>query len=146
MIAGREVIFFLEWDRGTESQDRLLGKVANYVRYFVRRRGASTNHILFVFPAPGKELSFHRYAARKLPADERCCAFWTTTVGRLEALSPRGPIFRKLTRRPSCNKLEDGADRLAVPQLTSQPPSGCSVNNCIGKPGWWERRANGGQV
>jgi hypothetical protein len=81
---------YLEWDRGTESVDRLLRKSANYIHYFVRRVAADYSHILFVFPSVTTELAYHKGLTKQLPADERCCVFWTTTVNRLEVLSPTG--------------------------------------------------------
>jgi hypothetical protein len=157
LIRGQEVIFYLEWDRGTESVDRLLRKSANYIRYFVRRVAADYSHILFVFPSVTKELAYHKGLAKQLPADERCCVFWTTTVNRLEVLSPRGPIWWKVSRRPPRHDNAGGsasptdevhwtADRVPLYGLAGQPASGYSVSSCIGKPGWWERRLSGGQV
>jgi hypothetical protein len=157
LVAGREVTFFLEWDRGTESIDRLLRKSANYVRYFVKRVAADYSHILFVFPSVTKELAYHKGLAKQLPADERCCVFWTTTVNRLEVFSPRGPIWWKVSRRPPRHDNSGGlpsptdevhwtADRVPLYGLAGQPASGYSVSSCIGKPGWWERRLSGGQA
>jgi hypothetical protein len=142
LVAGREVIFFLEWDRGTESVDRLLRKSANYIRYFVRRVAADYNHILFVFPSLNKELAYHKGLAKQLPADERCCVFWTTTVNRLEVFSTRGPIWWKVSRRaPS-----DGTARAPLGSLAGRPEHEYSAASCIGKPDWWDRRPAGGQV
>jgi hypothetical protein len=157
LVAGREVTFFLEWDRGTESVDRLLRKSANYIRYFVKRVAADYSHILFVFPSVTKELAYHKGLAKQLPADERCCVFWTTTVNRLEVFSPREPIWWKVSRRrtrhdtagalPSpTDEVHSAADRVPLYGLASQPASDHSVSSCIGKPGWWERRLSGGQA
>lgn len=157
LVAGREVIFYLEWDRGTESLDRLLRKSANYTRYFVRRVAANYSHILFVFPSASKELAYHRNFAKELPADERCCVFWTTTVAYLEALGPRGPVWWKVRRIAPRNDTTEaslvsskgspaGSSRFSLNGMASQPSDGYAVNHCIGKPAWWERRLSGGQV
>jgi len=157
LLGGTEIIFFLEWDRGTESVDRLHRKSANYIRYFVRRKAANYSHVLFVFPSSAKELAYHKSIAEELPRDELCCVFWTTTLKHLELSSPRGPIWWKVTRRPP--RVDAAASesrpppafiaysgRVALDRLASQPGHGSSVANCIGKPSWWERRLAGGQV
>jgi Replication-relaxation len=155
LLAGREIIFFLEWDRGTESIDRLQRKAANYIRYFVRRIEASSNHIFFVLPSSSKELAFHKGVAEQLPRDERCCVFWTTTVGCLAAFSPRGPVWWRGARRvpgggsrrtPSGERGRMPSSRVSLESLAGQRGEGLSVGDCIGKPRWWERRLAGGQV
>jgi len=157
LLGDREITFFLEWDRGTESVDRLHRKSANYMRYFVRRHGANYAHVLFVFPSSAKELAYHRSIAEDLPRDEVCCVFWTTTLEHLELASPRGPIWWKVEPRPprdeatrirsrqSAAWLAAGS-RVSLDGLASQPGHGSSVANCIGKSGWWEQRLAGGQV
>jgi hypothetical protein len=157
LLGDREIIVFLEWDRGTESVDRLHRKSANYVRYFVRRKAASYAHVLFVFPSSAKELAYHKSVAEELPRDEPCCVFWTTTVKHLELSGPLGPVWWKVTRRPpgddAAGSESDSSEaklvasrRVSLGRLASQPGHGSSVANCIGKPGWWERRLAGGQV
>jgi len=156
LVGGQEIVFYVEWDRGTESVDRLLRKSANYIRYFIRRVAAAYSHILFVFPSSGKELAFHKGLTKELPADERCCVFWTTTVNGLEVLGPGGPIWWKVSRQspryditgasPSSSDGQLGVDRVQLSRLASQPAPGYTVGSCIGKPGWWERRLSGGQV
>jgi hypothetical protein len=95
-LAGdREITFFLEWDRGTESVDRLHRKSANYVRYFLRRKAANYAHVLFVFPSSAKELAYHKSMAEDLPHDELCCIFWTSTLNHLELSGPRGAVWWK---------------------------------------------------
>jgi hypothetical protein len=158
LLGDREITFFLEWDRGTESVDRLHGKSANYIRYFARRRGANYAHVLFVFPSSAKELAYHQSIAEDLPRDEVCCVFWTTTLKHLELAGPRGPIWWKVKRRRPSEDDARGmrsrrseawraaASRVSLDGLASQPGHGSSVANCIGKPGWWDRRLAGGQV
>jgi hypothetical protein len=155
LISGREIIFFLEWDRGTESIGRLQRKSANYSRYFVRRMHASTTHIFFVLPSWSKELAFHKGVAQQLPRDERCCVFWTTTVSYLEALGPRGSVWWRMARRlprggaegsPYGDTWRMPSNRVSLEGLATQQGEGLSVGDCIGKPSWWVRRLAGGQV
>jgi hypothetical protein len=156
LVASREIIFFLEWDRGTESIDRLQRKSANYIRYFVRRREANYNHILFAFPSASKELAYHKSLAPQLPVEQLCCVFWTTTLAKLEALGPRGPIWWKVSRRapqrdsgrtsPTPTGLWHGHARLSLHQLPSRTSHDYAIGSCIGKSGWWERRPTGGQT
>ena len=85
LISGREITFFLEWDRGTESVERLRRKSGNYIRFYANRRQANSVHVLFVFPSAGKEAAYHKSLADELPGDKLCCVFWTTTVEMLSA-------------------------------------------------------------
>jgi hypothetical protein len=43
-----EVVFLLEWDRGTESPQRNGQKASQYISYFTGRRDAQLNNVLFV--------------------------------------------------------------------------------------------------
>ncbi len=136
LVGDREITFFLEWDRGTESVDRLHRKSANYIRYFARRRGANYAHVLFVFPSSAKEIAYHESIAEDLPRDELCCVFWTTTLKHLELASPRGPIWWKVERRPPSEDDARGmrsrrsgawlaaASRVSLDGLASQPGYG----------------------
>lgn len=157
LAGSREVLFFLEWDRGTESIDRLHRKSANYIRYFVRRREANYSHILVVFPSSSKELAYHKGVGPQLPVDKVCCVFWTTTVTQLETFGPRGAIWWKVSRSTprrdigrtssSATGQWQGVSRLPLSELPSLPSQeDFPIGSCIGKPRWWERRPTGGQT
>jgi hypothetical protein len=83
--------------------------------------------------------------AKDLPQGEQCCVFLTTTVHTIEALSPRGPVWWKVARRVVVGA--SGSSRLSFDELASRPiEHAYSVNNCIGKPNWWEKRLAGGHA
>jgi len=157
LVPGREITFFLEWDRGTESVERLRRKSANYVRYFENRREANYAHVLFVFPSSSKEAAFHRSLADELPRDGLCCVFWTTTVQHLQESDPRTPIWWKVGRRapndgtvrswaPPAEAWPKATGRVSLGSLAGRTEHGYAAANCIGKPDWWERRPAAGQV
>jgi Replication-relaxation len=133
-----EIVFLLEWDRGSESPKRLGLKVTGYIRHFLRRRDAELNPILFVAPGPAREDVIRRVIAQHLPpGSRRICGFWTTDVDRLRVLGPLGPIWQAVEAR--------GAARVALIQFPARPRSARRVEDCIGKPGSWERRPGGGE-
>jgi hypothetical protein len=157
LIPSREITFFLEWDRGTESVERLRRKSANYIRYFKNRREANFVHVLFVFPSSSKEATFQKSLTDELPRDELCCVFWTTTVEYLGESDPRGPIWWKVGRRaPSdgsgrswarpSEPWQKATGRVFLSDLAGRPEHGYAGANCIGKPDWWERRPVGGHA
>src|SRR5205823_2165060 len=93
-----EVVFDLEWDRGTEPPKRLRQKVDSFVGYFTNRREAENHHVLFVVPGAGGEaavgwtverISFPIYSFN-------CCRFWVTNQRQLAARGPLGAIWRYL--------------------------------------------------
>lgn len=63
---GRMVRFFLEYDTGTESHQRLLDKVQRYERMLTDRFGV----VLFWFHSAARETAFHRTLARFYREDE----------------------------------------------------------------------------
>jgi hypothetical protein len=65
LLPGGELVFDLEWDRGTEHRRRLRQKASSYVDFFRGRRGAHRHHVLFVVPNSAREgeVSDHRVAA-----------------------------------------------------------------------------------
>ncbi len=112
-----EVIFFLEWDRG-------------------RQRAATTN-VLFVVPSVSREEQVREEIAAVISgAASESCRFWTTTTERLQKEGPLGTIWRSTSSRVGLKCLAE---------LPNQPRSAYSVDACIGKPAWWERRPAGGQ-
>ncbi len=151
LTAGRIVRFDLEWDRGTASLSRLRQKVRTVVRYFKDTSDAERYHVLFVLSRPAREEALRPIIQDEL--DEDSCRFWTTTVERLEVEGPLGRLW--------CDSRETKAEqgwpppprveaaklsRLRLTELPSIEKSTRTINDCIGKPGWWERRPGGGDV
>jgi len=151
LIAGGIIHFDLEWDRGTASMSRLRRKIRTSIAYWKNTRDAERYHVLFVLSRPSRE-----EVLRPLLQDESSrssCRFWTSTVERLEAEGPLGQLWcdAKETKAeqawPPPARLE--AARLPRLRLTELPPlekSKRTINDCIGRPGWWDRRPGGGEV
>ena len=132
-----EVIFFLEWDRATLRRSRIRSKVSQYRTYFRGRQRAATTNVLFVVPSVSREEQIRdEIAAVITGVVSDTCRFWTTTTERLQNVGPLGPIWRSSGSRIGLKRLAD---------LPKQPRSSYSVEGCIGKPAWWERRPAGGQ-
>ena len=132
-----EMVLLLEWDRGTESPQRLGAKVNQYVTYFQGRREAELNNVLFVASTPVREGVIQSAIERRLPSDHRpYCAFWSTSVDRLQEAGPLAAIW---------SRVGGGSDRLRFAELPARPRSGRAVADCICKPTWWERRIGGGE-
>ena len=131
------MVLLLEWDRGTESPQRLGVKVSEYVRYFERRREAEVNNVLFVASTPVREGVIQSVIDRRLPSGTRpCCRFWLTSVDRLQEEGPLAAIW---------SPVGSGLDRLRLAGLPARPRSERSAADCIGKRTWWERRIGGGE-
>jgi hypothetical protein len=132
-----EVVLLLEWDRGTESPQRLGVKVSEYVRYFERRREAEMNNVIFVASTPVREGVIQSVIDRRLPSGTRpCCRFWLTSVDRLQEEGPLAAIW---------SPVGGGPDRLPLAGLPARPRSERSAADSIGKRHWWERRIGGGE-
>ena len=147
---GRVIRFDLEWDRGTASMSRLRQKVRTAVRYFEKTREYTGVNVLYVLSSAMREESL-----RWIMRDEfrqYSCRFWTTTVALLDAEGPLGrlwcdaspdkdeSVFKPRTKLPPCRRR-----RLTeLPAVFHESP--WTVNDCIGKPGWWERRPGGAEV
>jgi hypothetical protein len=140
LVGDRQVMFFLEWDRSTESPKRIREKVGDYVRHFAGRRQANLNHVLFVTPRRSREVSVAGAIRDSLPsADRECCRFWTTTVNDLHSAGPLGKVWGEVA--------EDAPiARLPLAQLPSLAQTGFDVSECIGKERWWELRLRGAEA
>ncbi len=137
LLPDRELFFDLEWDRGTEHERRLRQKASAYVSYFRGRRGASRHHVLFVAPTDRREGELRRVIAGALTQAAECCRFWTTTAAFIKNEGPQGRIWLEVqSSRPGL---------VAFGQMPGAPRSDRRVEDCIGKPGWWERRPGGGE-
>jgi hypothetical protein len=132
-----EVIFFLEWDRGTLKRARIRSKATYYRTYFRGRQRATTTNVLFVVPSVSREEQVREEIAAVISGvASESCRFWTTTTERLQKEGPLGTIWRSTSSRVGLKCLAE---------LPNQPRSAYSVDACIGKPAWWERRPAGGQ-
>ncbi len=151
LIADHVIHFDLEWDRGTASLRRLEKKVRTAIRYFKDTRGAECMHILYVLSRPSREEALRPIIQDQLDPDS--CRFWTTTVERLEVEGPLGRLWcdaRQTTAEqgwPPPPRVK--AATLPRVRLTALPPydkSTRTIDDCIGKARWWERRPGGGEV
>jgi len=137
LLADRELLFDLEWDRGTEHERRLRQKASAYTSYFRGRRGARFRHVLFVAPNDRREAELRRIVASVLPRSGECCRFWTTTVAFVNGEGPLARIW-----------LEVGSTQpglLAFHEMPGSARSDRRAEDCISKPRWWERRPGGGE-
>ncbi len=130
-----EVSFFLEWDRATEGAQRLRGKVGFYADHFLGRTGAALKHVLFVVPSPTREELVSAVIRDRLPADTTC-SFWTTNALSLDSDGSLGRIWAPAGE----------GKRFALTELPGRPAAGRPVEDCVGKPRWWERRPGGSEV
>ena len=148
-----EVIFELEWDRGTESLQRLELKIKSYIGYFKNRRDAELHHVLFVLPHLAREKAVLERINQELPAFAlSCCRFWVTNRPLLETEGPLARIW--LYAKPPKEAINDrGVRRRApasglrlrladLPGMRRQPRD---LLACVGRPGWWHRRLGGGE-
>jgi hypothetical protein len=55
LVAGARIVFDLEWDRATESLDRVREKIRVYIGYFEQYRDAEQHHVLFVVTSNHRE-------------------------------------------------------------------------------------------
>jgi len=137
LVPEGEVIFFLEWDRGTVQRVRLRSKVSQYRSYFQGRRLSGKTHVLYVVPTLAREDQLRREIGDAMAgASSVCCRFWTATVERLHEDGPLGPIWRSAG---------SGHGLVRLPQLHLQPRSSRPIAACIGKSRWWEARPAGAQ-
>jgi len=137
MLPDRELLFDLEWDRGTEHPHRLRRKAMAYVDHFRRRRNASLHHVFFVVPTERREAEVQRVARAAMPARGECCRIWTTSTDRLRSEGPLAPIWQEVSPQSS--------GRVGLWRMPGLPRSARPAEDCIGKPGWWERRPGGGE-
>ena len=134
-----EVVLLLEWDRGTESPQRIAAKATQYITYFGGRLDAHLSNVLFVVGREIREESVSQAIAGQLGASRRTtCAFWTTNLGILGLEGPLGRIWSSVSGTPS-------SPRLRLDELPARPRSMRDAGDCIGKPEWWMRRPGGGE-
>jgi hypothetical protein len=151
LTAGGRILFDLEWDRATESLARLRQKIGSYVGHFEHYRDAELHHVLYVVPTDDREdkLQYTIWRERPRFGHDTCCSFWTTTAYRLRTWGPLGAIWLQVEVRASEAPAHDVTKlrrRTPLIQLAPIQPNDRPIDDCIGKPLWWERRPGGGQV
>ena len=150
-----------EWDRGTEPLPRLRQKVQAYYQHFRNKRDADLTNVLFVVPSARRERTLRSVIDGESSGRgslSQSPSFWVTTTQRLEAAGPLGAIWcpgnetedEKERRRSNWHAPLTDPARLLRVSLTDMPMSGRGPDDrpedCIGKPGWWERRPGGGEA
>lgn len=103
LTGGQTISFDLEWDRGTESGNRLRSKLRTYVAYFRDTKTADRKHVLFVMHRDGREQLIHDLVSELVILGWTCCRFWTTTVERIDQVGPLGPLWAAAGKRTSAN-------------------------------------------
>ena len=107
--------------------------------------------MLFVVPTDDREdkLQYAIWQGRPHYGSESCCTFWTTTSDRLRWWGPLGTIRLKVKSRepePPPLSVTRLGRRMPFKGLPPMEPSERAIDDCIGKPSWWQRRPGGGQV
>jgi hypothetical protein len=123
----REVPFHLEYDKGTESPQRIRQKAAAAAK-------AKAGNVLWIAPGQAREQTIRTSLARV--DDARLTGFWSTHTGLLREAGPLGEAWLPLGA-------SSGRRRLA--ELPGPARTDRQAEDCLGKPGWWERRPGGGE-
>ncbi len=148
-----EVIFELEWDRGTESLQRLQQKIRSYIGYFKNRRNAELHHVLFVLPHLAREGAVLRRIQTEFPTFAlNCCRFWVTNRQLLEKAGPLAriwlyvpPLKEPVASREDNWQVPPSGERLRLAELPSIGRQPRDIHACIAKPGWWHHRPAGAE-
>ena len=143
--------FDLEWDRATESVARLRQKIASHVGFWTHFQNPEVHHVLVVLPTDEREGRVQRAIWQERPhyQSQDCCTFWTTTVHRLRHWGPAGAIWLGVNLKADKPlRPEETTLRLRTPltrfRAIRQSPG--TIDDCIAKPRWWERRPAGGEA
>lgn len=132
IVRDREVMFMLEWDRGSESVARLRTKFNPYGRYFADVTDAHEHNLLIVAPSEARALVVLETAEEVFANFARRCSAWAIDAARLTA-DPVGAAWH-------------GSKGVAsIREMPSVPGPGRPIEDCIAKPGWWTRRRGGGE-
>lgn len=137
LLPDRELLFDLEWDRGTEHEPRLRQKAMAYISHFRGRRGSRLRHVLVVAPTDRREAQIRLVLAAALPGAEECCRFWTTTVAFMQGEGALGRIWLEVGSA--------AAGLVAFQNMPGVARSSRRPEDCIAKPRWWDRRPGGGE-
>jgi Replication-relaxation len=151
LTAAGQIQFDLEWDRATESVARLRQKIASHVGFWTHFRNPETHHVLVVLPTDEREGRVQRAIWLERPhyQSQDCCTFWTTTVHRLRHWGPAGAVWLGVNLQADTPlRPEETTLRLRTPlnRFRAIRRSPGTIEDCIGKPHWWERRPGGGEA
>lgn len=124
LTANAEIGFHLEWDAGTEPPQRLRAKARAAL-------AAARGQALWVAPWAAREQTVRSALERE--SNGRASGFWTTHTGLLGEQGPLGSVWRPL----------DSTERRSLDALPGRARRALQVEDCLGKPGWWERRPGG---
>jgi hypothetical protein len=108
--------------------------LARKARAYLTQSGGAGN-VLVVVTGPPREASVRR-AIASVARDRDGARFWTSHQRLLGERGPLGAIWQEV-----------GGDgpRVTLAGLPRSRATGLRVEDCIGKPGWWERRPGGGE-
>jgi hypothetical protein len=123
-----ELLISLEWDRGSEAPQRLSRKARAYLSFRAGR--GEHNHVLVVLPGVTRESGI-RAAISRVLTGARSARFWTTHRGLLQERGPLGDIWQEVG--------VSGERRVELAVLPGPARSERRAQDCIGRPGWWDR-------
>jgi hypothetical protein len=131
----KEVVFAVEWDRGTEGAQRWTRKIGIYAREQAEPARAART-VLVVVPSPTRERSVRDAVARDLlPAG--AVRVWTTHTALLAEQGSLADVWLELGRAEG--------ERRRLTDLPGRERTTRRFEDCIGKPTWWERRPGAGE-
>jgi hypothetical protein len=135
LLPGGELVFMLEWDRGTESPARLTQKFRGYRQHFADTHNPQLTNVLVVAPTVAREQVIRRLVASTASGISPSCSFWFSHLDLLAQPGYREAVWHPL----------DSDQRRPLHELSLREPSGLLVEDCIAQPAWWERRLGGGE-
>jgi len=91
----------------------------------------------FVAPTERRESEIARVRRGAVPRTGECCQFCTTTVDVLQEQGALGRVWHQIGHKE--------AWRVAFGEMPGVERSNRPVDDCIAKPGWWDRRRRGGE-
>lgn len=128
LLPDREIVFYVEWDRGYAGQERIANKAKAYMAAFP----SGNSRILFVGPGPAREAALANVIRQAVSARNHP-RFLTSNMALLASEGPLGRVWSPVA----------GGGRRSLVDLPGSERSELVVTDCIGKAGWWERRAPG---
>jgi Replication-relaxation len=151
LAAAGQIQFDLEWDRATESVARLRQKIASHVGFWTHFRNPEAHHVLVVLPTDERESRVQRAIWLERPhyQSQDCCTFWTTSVHRLRRWGAADAIWLAVNLKADKPlRADETTLRLRTPlnRFRAIGRSPGTIEDCIGKPHWWERRPGGGEA
>ena len=145
LVAGRRTVdLLLEWDRGTETLDRLDEKLRRYrkAEYKLQYEDDEPRSVLFVVPGP-RRLQNLRALCLKLDRDSRW-PILATSARELRVLGALAPIWHRLNVAEPTRRLTELPVRLDVRDV--DPARALGRRWRYDAPGFWERLSPLGRV